>query len=109
MKFKTAGGPYHEGDNIIDRDSSGASSGGISNEPAFPNNNATNPSGQGDSRIWGGPESPTPPSGDAVPQYALTGGAAVADIGTGTPEQAFAKPTDSPSPNALGPGMSSRG
>lgn len=109
-QFKTAGA-RSAGDNIIDRTTTGTNAGGISNEPAFPNNNVVAPVGQGDSHIWAGPEFPSPPSGNAVEQY-FDPGEANDDGGpnpTGLPEQAYAKPTDSRRPAALGPGMTSRG
>lgn len=111
MKFKTAGAPQSNGDNIIDRSTTGTNAGGITNEPAFPNNNTSAPQGQGGSYIWAGPEFPAPPSGDAVEQY-FDPGEFNADGGpnpTGLPEQAYAKPTDASRPAALGPGMTSRG
>lgn len=111
MKTKTStpplGGASSSGDNIIDRATTGAAAAGIGNEPAFPNNNATNPSGQGASGEWAGPAQITPPSGDGVEQYFDPGtdSGQPDNNGAGLPEQAYAKPTDSPSPSALGPGM----
>jgi hypothetical protein len=94
-------------DNIIDRTTAGE--GGFTNEPAFPNDNATSPADQGGSHVWAGQPIPAPPSGNAVEQNFVTPGSADDRIGTEVPEQAYAKPTASPTPNALGPGMVSRG
>ena len=108
MNTKTAGA-RNTGDNIIDRDTSGAASGGITNEPAFPNNNAVNPLSQGGSHDWTGVVPGAAPSDGGVDQYAEVAGDADRNLsGSGEVEQAYAKPTDASSPAALGPGMRSR-
>lgn len=93
-------------DNIIDRTTAGE--GGFTNEPAFPNDNAYPIPATPGSFVQAPLAEPAPPSGDAVEQYYDPGD----DMGepdpqvAGLPEQAYAKPTDSASPSALGPGMS---
>lgn len=108
----TAGVANQNGDNILDRDTSGAASGGITNEPAFPNDNATGPQGQGNSYDWDGLLAADDGAGGSggVSQYAhiAAGEDRLMAPSAGLPEQAYAKPTDSPSPAALGPGMRSR-
>lgn len=97
-------------DNVIDRTTAGE--GGFTNEPAFPNDNAFPiPATPGDHAPAQASE-PAPPSGNDVEQYYDIGDNAGEDISSATaalPEQAYAKPLDSPAPSALGPGMSQRG
>jgi hypothetical protein len=108
VKFKTAGVANQNGDNIIDRATADVS--GLSNEPAFPNNNATQPDGQGGSYIWGGVVAADQGSGGAstggVSQYAEVAGDRDAAYSGQMPEQDYAKPTDGSTAHALGPGMS---
>lgn len=74
-------------DNVIDKTTAGAASGGFNNDPAFPNNNATTPQGQGDSHPWAG----VPVPGDDS-QHAVVAGDADGPEGSALVEQEFRKP-----------------
>lgn len=90
----TAGTGPSQGANLIPDSTTGTNAAGITNNPAFPNQGGTNPSDQGGSSVWQGVPVPGDgPDSSGVPQAALTGGAAVAETGTGLPEQDFAKPS----------------
>lgn len=109
MKFKTANTSRSAGDNIIDRTVSGE--GGFSNEPAFPNQGGSNPADQGGSGAWAGMPEVAPPSGSTEQYYDIGDDLGLDDPSASLtlPEQDYAKPTEAARPNALGPGMSSRG